>query len=140
MQDFFVSYNSADKPWAEWIAWQLEDAGHATAIQAWDFGPGRNFTLAMQQAAATAKHTIAVLSPDYLASRFTAPEWAAAFAQDPTGAKRRPIPARAACRANRPAGSISTCRAVSEAEAKARLLAGVAKERAKPRAKPEFHP
>ena len=23
-KDFFISYNGADKAWAEWIAWQLE--------------------------------------------------------------------------------------------------------------------
>ncbi len=27
MKDFFISYNSADRTWAEWIAWQLEEAG-----------------------------------------------------------------------------------------------------------------
>jgi len=34
---FFISYNKADKTWAEWIAWILEEAGHNTVIQAWDF-------------------------------------------------------------------------------------------------------
>jgi hypothetical protein len=24
-KDFFISYNKADRAWAEWIAWQLED-------------------------------------------------------------------------------------------------------------------
>jgi hypothetical protein len=24
--DFFISYTSNDRAWAEWIAWQLEDA------------------------------------------------------------------------------------------------------------------
>ena len=94
MKDFFVSYNSADKHWAEWIATQLEDAGHSTVIQAWDFGAGQNFVLAMQAAAAEAARTIAVLSPDYLAAGFTQPEWAAAFVQDPTGINRRLIPVR----------------------------------------------
>lgn len=28
MKDFFISYNSADRTWAEWIAWQLEEAGY----------------------------------------------------------------------------------------------------------------
>ena len=50
MKDFFISYNRADKSWAVWIAWQLEDAGYATAIQVWDFRPGSNFVLEMQQA------------------------------------------------------------------------------------------
>jgi TIR domain len=25
---FFVSYTSADRTWAEWVAWQLEQAGY----------------------------------------------------------------------------------------------------------------
>ena len=24
-KDFFISYNKADREWAEWIAWQLEE-------------------------------------------------------------------------------------------------------------------
>jgi hypothetical protein len=94
MKDFFISYNSADKDRAEWIAWQLEAAGYTSLIQAWDFGPGQNFVLAMQKAATEAKRTIAVLSPDYLNANFTAPEWAAAFVQDPTGELRLLIPVR----------------------------------------------
>jgi TIR domain len=27
-RDFFISYRSADQPWAEWIAWELEAAGY----------------------------------------------------------------------------------------------------------------
>ena len=44
-KDFFISYNRADRTWAEWIAWQLEEAGYTTVLQAWDFGPGSNFAL-----------------------------------------------------------------------------------------------
>ncbi len=29
----FISYNRADKQWAEWIAWTLEEAGHTVSIQ-----------------------------------------------------------------------------------------------------------
>jgi hypothetical protein len=47
MKDFFISYAKADQPWAEWIAWKLEDAGYSTVIQAWDFRPGANFVLEM---------------------------------------------------------------------------------------------
>jgi hypothetical protein len=70
MKNFFISYNRADKAWAEWIAWQLEKAGFTTVIQAWDFRPGSNFVLEMQQAATEAERTVAVLSPDYLKSRW----------------------------------------------------------------------
>lgn len=92
--DFFVSYNRHDKTWAEWIAWILEAAGYTIVIEAWDFRPGGNFVVYMQQAAAQAERTIAVLSQHYLEGKFTHPEWAAAFAQDPMGEKRLLLPIR----------------------------------------------
>ncbi len=92
MKDFFISYTKTDEDWAVWIAWQLEEAGHTTVIQKWDFHAGQNFVLAMQAASSNAKHTIAVLSPDYLRSDFAKSEWSAAFASDPTGKKGKLIP------------------------------------------------
>src|SRR5262245_34632846 len=92
MNDFFISYNKADRQWAEWIAWQLEEAGFTTIIQAWDFRPGGNFVLDMQRASTQSERIIAVLSPDYFASQFTAPEWAVAFAKDPTGERKSLLP------------------------------------------------
>src|SRR5260370_37865821 len=92
--DFFISYASPDREWAEWVGWVLEEAGASVVLQAWDFVPGSNFVLEMQRAATSAERTIAILSPDYLKSRFAAPEWAAAFAQDPEGMKRSLIPVR----------------------------------------------
>ena len=41
----------------------------------------------MQEASAQTHFTIAVLSETYLKAEFTQPEWAVAFAQDPTGAR-----------------------------------------------------
>lgn len=61
--DFFISYNRADTNWAEWIAWQLEEAKYSTILQAWDFRPGSNFVLDMQKAAENALRTVMVLSP-----------------------------------------------------------------------------
>jgi hypothetical protein len=46
----------------------------------------------MQEATAQTDFTIAVLSETYVKSEYTQPEWAAAFAQDPTGKKRKLIP------------------------------------------------
>jgi TIR domain/CHAT domain/Effector-associated domain 9 len=94
MKDFFVSYNRADKQWAEWIAWTLEEAGYSVVIQAWDFRPGGNFVLDMQRSAAESQKTIAVLSESYLKSSFTQPEWAAAFASDPESLERMLLPVR----------------------------------------------
>ena len=96
MKDFFISYNHTDQAWAKWIAWKLEEAGYSTVIDVWDFRPGSNFVLEMQRAATEANRTVAVLSQKYLESSFTTPEWAAAFAQDPQGIKRKLVPVRIA--------------------------------------------
>ena len=80
MKDFFISYNKADRTWAEWIGWQLEEEGYSVFLQAWDFRPGGNFVADMQKGATEAKRTIAVLSPAYFGAKFTQPEWQAAFA------------------------------------------------------------
>jgi hypothetical protein len=92
--DFFISYASENREWAEWIAVQLERAGFATVYQAADFRPGRDFVHEMQRAVVTARRTIAVLSPAYLGSRFGEAEWRAAFARDPTGEQGLLIPVR----------------------------------------------
>ena len=95
-KDFFISYNRNDEGWAEWIAWQLEEAGYTTVIQKWDMEPGSNFILEMQRAAELCERTLIVLSPHFLAAEYTQPEWAQAFARDPTGEKRLLIPVRVA--------------------------------------------
>lgn len=81
MKDFFISYNRADRHWAEWIAWQLEENGFTVILQAWDFRPGGNFVVDMQKATQDATRTMPcchwIIWP-----RFTQPEWAAAFARD----------------------------------------------------------
>ena len=66
--DFFVSYTSVDRAWAEWIAWQLESEGYQVVVQAWDFSPGSDWAHDMQRATSTAARVVAVLSPDYLRS------------------------------------------------------------------------
>ena len=92
----FISFNKADRSWAEWIAWTLKEAGYSVVYQDWDFRPGSNFVLEMQKATAGTDKTVAVLSEDFLKSAFTQPEWAAAFAKDATGKDRTLIPVRVA--------------------------------------------
>jgi hypothetical protein len=91
-RDFFVSFTQADRTWATWIAWALEEAGYSVFFQDWDFKG--NFVLEMDKAHAQSRRTVAVLSPDYLTSRFAAPEWAARFAQDATSEHDLLIPVR----------------------------------------------
>ena len=138
-KDFFVSYNKADRQWAEWIAWELEAAGYGVIIQAWDFAG--NFVLEMDRAHREAARTVAVLSPDYLEAMYTKPEWAARFAQGPTGRDDRLIPVRV--REVELEGLLAQIVYVdllglSEAEASERLLQRARRERAKPARRPTF--
>ena len=139
--DFFVSYSQSDRSWAEWIAWQLEAAGYRVVIQAWDFSPGSNFIVEMDKAARVSARTIAVLSPDYLGSRFATAEWAAALANDPTGERRKLLPVRVA--GDFPQGLLANIIWVDfvdcdETIAADRLHAAAAGTRAKPIRKPAF--
>jgi len=141
MKDFFVSYNHVDRAWAEWIAWQLEASGFKTIIQAWDFRPGSNFVLEMDRAAQEARRMLAVLSPAYLTSAFTAPEWAVYLAKDPGGAKRLLLPVRVSeCSVQGMLGPIVHIDLVGlEAEAaREALLGGIRGGRAKPPSAPGF--
>jgi tetratricopeptide (TPR) repeat protein len=95
-KDFFISYTQADRQWAEWIAWVLEEEGYTTVTQAWDFRPGSNFAASMDEAIRVAERTIAVLSSRYVEPEpgFTTSEWGAAFAQDAAGKKGTLWPVR----------------------------------------------
>ncbi|MEM8963820.1 MAG: TIR domain-containing protein [Acidobacteriota bacterium] len=94
-RDFFISYNSADQEWAEWIAWQLEAEGYSVTIQSWDSRPGMNPVLQMDRGL-HADRTLLVLSPHSLDSQFVRLEWSAVLARDPEGWGRRLIPVRVA--------------------------------------------
>jgi hypothetical protein len=94
MRNFFISYNKADRTWAEWIAWELEEEGYTIFLQAWDFRPSENFVVKMNEAIRETERIIAVLSPHYLNAVFTQPEWAAAFAQDHTSERGVLLPVR----------------------------------------------
>ncbi|RQO63051.1 hypothetical protein DBR47_00290 [Paucibacter sp. KBW04] len=140
MKDFFISYNRADKRWAEWIAWQLESGGYSVLIQAWDFRQGGNYVLDMQRALEDSRRTLLVLSPDFLRSQFTAPEWAATFAKDPSGSQGLLLPVRV--RECQPSGLLAQLVYVdlvglkNQAQARELLLQGAAQGRVKPAIEP----
>ena len=140
MKDFFISYNKADRAWAEWIAWILEEAGYSVVVQAWDFRPGGNFVLEMHKAAQETQKTIPVLSEDYLKAEFTQPEWTAAFVRDPQGNKRTLIPVRVKeCKPTGLLASVTYVDLVGLGGQEAReTVLGAFSERAKPAQAPTF--
>jgi hypothetical protein len=136
-RDFFISFNKADRQWASWIAWTLEEAGYTVFFQDWDFGIGSNFVLKMDEASRQSRATILVLSDNYLAAKFPTAEWAAAFALDPVGEHRKLLPVRV--RDCRPEGLlgplvyVDLAGVADEDEARGKLLAAVGPDRAKPK-------
>ena len=139
--DFFVSYASADRAWAEWIAWQLESEGYQVVVQAWDFGAGNDWAHDMQLATSTADRVVAVLSPDYLRSDHVEAEWRVFYAKDPTGEQRLLLPVRV--RDVDPSGLLKTRVYVDlvnrdAVSAQKALLTAARKTRGKPTDEPEF--
>src|SRR5690242_14885524 len=91
-RDFFVSFNQADREWATWIAWVLEEVGSSVFFQDWDFRG--NFVEHMNRSHTQAHRTLAVLSDSYFGSDFTLAEWSARFAQDPAARQDRLVPVK----------------------------------------------
>lgn len=94
--DFFISYTQADRAWAEWIAWVLEEDRYRVLIQAWDFLPGSNWILGVEEGIRLSRRTIAILSDSYAKSAYGSAEWQSAWAADPSGTGRKLLVVRVA--------------------------------------------
>ena len=86
--------------WAEWVAWQLADAGYTVELDVWDWPTGGNFVLAMSAALDRCDRVVALFSPAYLErARHTTEEWAAALVHVPGTGLGLLVPVRwRACR------------------------------------------
>ena len=105
-----------------------ETENYSCYLQAWNFRPGGNFVLDMQEALVNSERFIAVLSGDYMESMYCQAEWAAAFTKDPNSEKRLFIPVRIAD--IKPKGLLAAFNYIDlfnkgEEEAKRRLLNAV---------------
>ena len=93
--DFFVSHAGRDAAWAEWVAWQLIDAGYSVELDVWDWAAGRNFVTAMSDALARSDRVVALFSAAYFEpERYTAEEWSASLVHLPGVAAGRLVPVR----------------------------------------------
>jgi len=79
--DFFVSHAGRDTAWAEWLAWQLQEAGYGVELDVWDWVPGEDFVARMETALQRADRLLAVCTEAYFASTFGGAELRAAFAR-----------------------------------------------------------
>src|SRR3954465_495537 len=78
--DFFISHAGRDTGWAEWLGWQLHEAGFTVELDVWDWAPGDDFVARMQTALEGAGRRLAVCTEAYFASAFGGAELRAAFA------------------------------------------------------------
>ncbi|MEV7883506.1 FxSxx-COOH system tetratricopeptide repeat protein [Streptomyces sp. NPDC002817] len=79
---YFISYAGADRPWAEWVAWHLEESGHSTVLDVWDWDTGDDFVQRMDEGLRRAEAVVALLSTSYFErGRWTQEEWSAVVAR-----------------------------------------------------------
>src|SRR3954451_15557886 len=79
--DFFISHAGRDTGWAEWLTWQLQQAGYTVELDVWDWAPGEDFVARMSAALESADRLLAVCTQAYFASTYGGAELRAAFAQ-----------------------------------------------------------
>src|SRR3712207_284959 len=83
--DFFISHAGRDTAWAEWLAWQLQQAGFTVELDVWDWTPGEDFVARMGAALERADRLLAVCTEAYFSFEFAGVELRAAFAQQSAG-------------------------------------------------------
>src|SRR3954465_5875964 len=79
--DFFISHAGRDTGWAEWLAWQLQQAGYSVELDVWDWAPGEDFVARMSAALERADRLLAVCTEAYFSSGCGGGERRAAFAR-----------------------------------------------------------
>ncbi|MBQ0949857.1 FxSxx-COOH system tetratricopeptide repeat protein [Streptomyces violaceoruber] len=80
-QRIFLSYAGPDQAWAEWVGWQLQQAGHQVELDRWHWRTGDDFVQKMNLALGKADAVVALFSRHYFEpKRWTREEWSAAVA------------------------------------------------------------
>lgn len=79
----FVSHAGRDRAWAEWVSWELTQAGYRVELALWDWEAGENFVEKMRDALDRCDVMVALFSLAYFEpQRYTSDELTAVFAGD----------------------------------------------------------
>ena len=78
--DFCISHAGKDTAWAEWLAWQLQQASYTVELAVWDWALGEDFIARMQSALERTDRLLAVCTEAYFTSTYGGAELRAAFA------------------------------------------------------------
>ncbi len=91
--DVFISYSHADRAWVwEVLLPRLEGAGLRVCIDGRDFEIGVPSLVNMERAVDNSRHTLLVLTPDWVDSEWAEFESLLAGSADPAGRRRKLIP------------------------------------------------
>jgi hypothetical protein len=91
--DIFISYNHAEREWVRGeLLPRLESAGLKVCIDYRDFEIGLPSLINMERAVENNRHTIAILTPDWIASEWCEFECLLTSTTDPSGRKRKLLP------------------------------------------------
>ena len=94
-KDFFISHAGSDRAWAEWVTWQLTQAGYRVELDVWDWAAGQDFITKISDALDQCDRVLALWSAEYFSrSRYTSREWSAALADVPGSTQDRLVPVR----------------------------------------------
>jgi hypothetical protein len=86
--DFFISYASADKEWAQWLAWELQSQGFSVFLDSWQIMPGDSIASRLSDAINVSKNFIALISSNYMQSHWPQSEMMSVVLQGPISGPR----------------------------------------------------
>ncbi len=93
--DVFISHSPADREWVDaWLLPQLEQAGLRVCVDYRDFVAGAPRLHNIEAAIKNSLRTVAILTPDWLASEWNAFEDVLVRSLDPAARRRRLIPVK----------------------------------------------
>ena len=81
MADYFISYTSSDRDWAQWIGKELEALAHTPHIHEWEIKGGEDIYAWMEARHDAADHVLCVVSDEYLKAPYSTLERNAALWQ-----------------------------------------------------------
>jgi hypothetical protein len=91
--DVFISYSHADQEWVwKWLVPYLKQAGLTVCTDRESFDVGVPALVNMENAVANSRHTVLVLTPDWVKSQWTQFEALLVQQEDPAGLLRRTLP------------------------------------------------
>jgi hypothetical protein len=95
LYDVFISHSFADREWVDaWLLPRLEGAGLRVCVDYRDFSAGAARLPSIERAITSSRRTVAVLTPDWLASEWNAYEDILVRSLDPAALRRRLIPVK----------------------------------------------